>query len=296
MEFHVVKEDFLGLLTADQDWNVRVDRVLLTNTNIPAVRKLTRLHKYVGRSENPLQELRMLQHVNEHCMLGFPARFPVLYKAEQQGDFLSVCQQDCGKDVFSLLGPQLTVQRVIGIFRQAVDAVLILHSQQIYHMDLKPENLMVEEIASDGKLIDFVRVIDFGQAQMSPTLDRLGFGTPVYAPPESRNHPVRINSAMFDVYSLGISLYVMLFRTYPWFVGNPMSKYHWDKMYPQATAPRGDVTAKCYEVARKIQSAFSNNKMLPQWSPLCQLLTAMVLPIQNRCSLMEAKNFLAQFN
>jgi eukaryotic-like serine/threonine-protein kinase len=102
---------------------------------------------------------------------------------------------------------KLPVERAVRITLAICDALEYLHTRQIVHHDLKPDNVMV--CADDG-----VKLLDFGIAGETGTnLWRRGrqgtvAGTPDYAAPERIKG--RRGDARSDIYSLGTMLYEML--------------------------------------------------------------------------------------
>jgi TolB-like protein len=102
-------------------------------------------------------------------------------------------------------GP-LQQQQAIDIVRQVLMGLAQAHDAGIIHRDIKPENLMLR---ADG----FVKILDFGLAQMNVKPDRLTstdvvMGTPLYMSPEQvMSQP--LDSAT-DVYSVGTVLYELI--------------------------------------------------------------------------------------
>jgi len=91
------------------------------------------------------------------------------------------------------------------IFAQVIDAVCHLHSRNVAHNDLKPENLSFNE----KKLA--VKLFDFGLSEsVNPTLTSTNFaGSPLYMAPEVLQRE-RHNPFLSDVWSLGVILYELL--------------------------------------------------------------------------------------
>lgn len=96
--------------------------------------------------------------------------------------------------------------RCKNIFGQVCAAVDHAHRNGIVHRDLKPANIMLMDISGQ----EFVKVVDFGLAQIGEEAQRLTqsgeiWGSPLYMSPEQCNgHDMDARS---DIYSLGSVLY-----------------------------------------------------------------------------------------
>ncbi len=108
--------------------------------------------------------------------------------------------------------------RAIRVAAQIARALGAAHDNGIVHRDLKPENVFL--IDRDGRQ-DFVKIVDFGIAKVTPIegskgpleprLTRAGsvFGTPEYMAPEQAAGRGDTDGRV-DIYALGIILYEML--------------------------------------------------------------------------------------
>ena len=98
------------------------------------------------------------------------------------------------------------------IFRQILLALHLLHENKCAHLDIKPENILIS-----GS--DTVKLADFGSIhQWSDSSLRTGkCGTSFYCSPEIKNGRVYYADKA-DIWSLGITLHVMLTGFWP-FVG-----------------------------------------------------------------------------
>ncbi|XP_074263065.1 serine/threonine-protein kinase SAPK2-like isoform X2 [Silene latifolia] len=96
-------------------------------------------------------------------------------------------------------------------FQQLISGVSYCHSLQICHRDLKLENTLL-----DGNSVPRVKICDFGYSKSSVlhSQPKSAVGTPAYIAPEvlaKREYDGKIA----DVWSCGVTLYVMLFGAYP---------------------------------------------------------------------------------
>jgi serine/threonine protein kinase/outer membrane protein assembly factor BamD (BamD/ComL family) len=113
-----------------------------------------------------------------------------------------------GHDLSAVLQPgrPVPIYLAVSIAIQTADALDAAHRCGIVHRDVKPQNILIEEIT--GR----VKVADFGVAAMTDTtsLTRTGsvIGTPKYMSPEQiQGLPV---TGATDIYALGVVLYEML--------------------------------------------------------------------------------------
>lgn len=102
-------------------------------------------------------------------------------------------------------GPSPTAQ-VLDVAQQLVRTVAWLHGRQVFHRDIKPPNIIADQ---QGRvtLVDFGLALEGGGRRVAQG-NRL-FGTVAYAPPEWVD-PLRADPALWDIYSLGVTLHEML--------------------------------------------------------------------------------------
>eukprot|EP00899_Mesostigma_viride_P013410 jgi/Mesvir1/2206/Mv09851-RA.1 len=96
-------------------------------------------------------------------------------------------------------------------FQQLISGVDYCHSQQICHRDLKLENTLL-----DGSPAPRLKICDFGYSKSSllHSQPKSTVGTPAYIAPEVLSRK-QYDGKIADVWSIGVTLYVMLVGAYP---------------------------------------------------------------------------------
>ncbi|KAJ4950811.1 hypothetical protein NE237_027643 [Protea cynaroides] len=96
-------------------------------------------------------------------------------------------------------------------FQQLISGVSYCHSMQICHRDLKLENTLL-----DGSSAPHLKICDFGYSKSSVlhSQPKSTVGTPAYIAPEVLSRK-EYDGKIADVWSCGVTLYVMLVGAYP---------------------------------------------------------------------------------
>ncbi|XP_022843469.1 serine/threonine-protein kinase SRK2E-like [Olea europaea var. sylvestris] len=96
-------------------------------------------------------------------------------------------------------------------FQQLISGVSYCHSMQICHRDLKLENTLL-----DGSPAPRLKICDFGYSKSSllHSQPKSTVGTPAYIAPEVLLRK-EYDGKIADVWSCGVTLYVMLVGAYP---------------------------------------------------------------------------------
>ncbi len=170
--------------------------------------QFARDREFVNRFRREAEALGRLNHPN----------IVTIHDLDSEGEeYFLVMEYVDGRDLSSTLEPGRTVPPYLAvtIAIQTAEALAAAHRCGIVHRDVKPQNILVEEIT--GR----VKVADFGVAAMSDatSLTRTGsvIGTPKYMSPEQiQGMPV---TGASDIYSLGAVLYELLAGRAP-FVGD----------------------------------------------------------------------------
>jgi len=130
------------------------------------------------------------------------------------------------------------------IFRHMVRALTHVHGCGVLHRDLKLENFIFAHSSLDDENNDQVsiRLGDFGLARLMDEEDETEIiqGTPLYMPPEVLDG--RRFTAAGDVYALGVCLFILLTRHFPYCNTIPRGP------------PQMDLLKKCSPQARDLVS------------------------------------------
>ena len=111
---------------------------------------------------------------------------------------------------------KLTEERIKFIFKQIHEGVKFIHSKNVIHRDLKPNNILFLD-----KEKTHVVIIDFGISGIANGKSRevIKAGTIKYIPPEIFSKDQYQSSSKIDIWALGVILYLMNFKIFP-FEGN----------------------------------------------------------------------------
>ena len=139
-------------------------------------------------------------------------------------------------------GP-MSPSRAVDVAIQICDALSYAHSMGFVHRDVKPHNIL---LTADGS----PKVTDFGIARATDISSASALGTPLYMSPEQclgKGSP----DIRSDIYSIGVTLYVMLAGSPP-FQGNVPQLYEKHINEPMPDFPTAvSVPSNLAEVVRR---------------------------------------------
>jgi serine/threonine-protein kinase len=123
-----------------------------------------------------------------------------------------------GNDIGHVLARRryISFRVLIDIFSQTLDALEYIHTRNIAHCDIKPENIFITRDAYDRRLV-IVKLIDFGIARDygGPLeLHTHITGDPRYMAPEQAVINGRIDHRV-DLYALGVTFYEVVTTRHP---------------------------------------------------------------------------------
>ncbi|XP_037532331.1 triple functional domain protein [Nematolebias whitei] len=161
------------------------------------------VNKKLLRREQVLQEIRLLQ------TLDHPNLVRLLDTYETSSSYVLVLEMaDQGRFLDYIVSwGNLTEEKVALYLRDILEALQYLHLWHIAHLDVKPENIVVEHVSSQP----VIKLTDFGDAvRLNPHTSYIHplLGSPEFSAPELvLGQPA---SLMSDLWSLGVVTYVLL--------------------------------------------------------------------------------------
>ena len=161
-----------------------------------------------GAGQEEAQMLANLQHPNVVTVFAHDPKLDCI-----------VMEYLDGQSLGGLLEKGVDTVNAIRIGLAVADALAAVHRRGLVHRDIKPENVMLALNPGGGRLVDWLKLIDFGLALKAGKKPPVLLGTPEYCGPEQfrSDEPAHPGN---DVYALGVTLFLMLTGIFP-FNGEP---------------------------------------------------------------------------
>ncbi|XP_042350513.1 kalirin-like [Plectropomus leopardus] len=170
--------------------------------------------KKMQKKEQVAHEADVLRHVQHHQLVALldtyesPTSLMLILELLEDGRLLD----------YLVAHDELMEEKVAFFIRETLEALQHLHTCRVAHLDLKPENIMVDlHTPTPG-----IKLIDLGDAVQLSAHRRyvhLLLGNPEFAAPELiRGTPVSVAT---DVWSIGVLAYVMLSGVSPFLDESP---------------------------------------------------------------------------
>ncbi|XP_075702542.1 serine/threonine-protein kinase 17A-like [Rhinoderma darwinii] len=138
---------------------------------------------------------------------------------ETNSEIILVMEYAAGGEIFNQCvadqDEAFTEKDVVRLIHQILQGVLYLHRNNVVHLDLKPQNILL----TSSKPLGYIRIVDFGLSRQVDSIKEVReiLGTPEYVAPEVLSYePI---STATDMWSIGVLTYVMLTGVSP-FLGD----------------------------------------------------------------------------
>lgn len=185
----------------------------LRSGNTVTVSMVDKCQTFEAQRNKFLKEARRLRKLHNEHLVRVHDLFEENGTAYYVMDFI---KGETMKARLNRLGRPLTENEVMPLLHQALDVLQVVHREQIWHLDIKPDNIMVDE---NGKLY----LIDFGTSKQLHSVDGQTLDTTTamaltkgYAPIEQMEQNLRFCGPWTDLYALGATLYKLLtYETLP---------------------------------------------------------------------------------
>ena len=147
------------------------------------------------------------------------------------------------------------------------DAVGDIHHQHIIHKDLKPQNILVNKVQGQVKVIDFGIATQLSREVQQTLNPEQVEGSLAYVSPEQTGRMNRPLDYRTDIYSLGVTLYQLFTKKLPFEADSPLELLHLhiaqqpvppNQINPTLPKVISDIILKCMskEAEHRYHSAF----------------------------------------
>ncbi len=186
---------YLGKHVLKKDLHVAVKKIDISNLSTDEIYNISREAMYL----QSFQHKNIIKYINSYI---YENHFYTIMEWAQGGELVTYMTE---KGILS----EMECKRV---FKQIHDAVKYIHSRNVIHRDLKPNNILFLDENREN-----VVVIDFGISGYSSgnIKETIKAWTTKFIPPELAAGLSYSSSPKFDVWALGVILYQMLFGQYP---------------------------------------------------------------------------------
>ena len=162
---------------------------------------------------NQLQEIRLLKRLNHINIISMRECFFVGTKIYIALEYCSFVLNELLEERCASNGNKLEVLIARNFFYQLCCGLNYLHSFGIVHRDIKPQNLLITNCGT-------LKIIDFGVSHILSMWSQEDFcsnyeGSPLFQAPEVVCGQKRYSGFKVDVWSAGVTLYLMLYGKYP---------------------------------------------------------------------------------
>lgn len=114
-----------------------------------------------------------------------------------------------GKYLKTTAGGMLPEDKAFEFFLQLCDALSYIHQKKMLHLDIKPDNILIDASGDNVFLIDFGLSKQYDEANGENTSELTG-RTPGYSPIEQYENKIQHFTPATDIYALGATYYRMV--------------------------------------------------------------------------------------
>jgi eukaryotic-like serine/threonine-protein kinase len=152
--------------------------------------------KYLEQARHELRIAEMLDHPNLIKIYCLETKKNWFFKVKQASLLIELVR---GKTLDEY--PPIPIKKLLPIFFQIASALVHMHRRNVFHADLKPNNII---LSKQG----LVKVIDFGLSWVKGETKERFQGTPEYMAPETIRS--RTINDLTDIYNFGATMYRLI--------------------------------------------------------------------------------------
>jgi serine/threonine protein kinase len=149
--------------------------------------------KYYEQAQHEFRVAQMLDHVNLIKVYALETQRDWFFRVRKVHLLIEYVN---GKTLDQ--APKLPLPWLVQIFAKIAAGLTHMHRRNVYHADLKPNNIMLSKVGA-------VKIIDYGLAWIKGEPKERVQGTPEYMAPEQAKHKT-VNERT-DIYNLGATMY-----------------------------------------------------------------------------------------
>ncbi|WP_051390058.1 AAA family ATPase [Bradyrhizobium sp. Ec3.3] len=131
-----------------------------------------------------------------------------------------------GEPLDHLLGEPIEAGRFLRLAIPVAVALGKLHQRGLVHKDIKPRNILLNEVTGEVRLTGFGIASRFVRERQPPRPPETIAGTLAYMAPEQTGRMNRSIDSRSDLYALGVTFYQMLTGALPFSATDPMEWVH----------------------------------------------------------------------
>ena len=165
---------------------------------------------------NDDNNVKLNREIHNHAILNHPNIVRFIEVLLTPTDLAIVMEYASGGELFDrvLTNGRMQEDEARYFFQQLISGVDYCHSKGVAHRDLKLENALIDNSHNNTPRL---KICDFGYSKHSliDSAPKSAVGTPAYIAPEVLKRQGQYDGRAADVWSCGVTLYVMLCGRYP---------------------------------------------------------------------------------